>query len=100
MTNFAAFKALPIDRARREGSGSAFVEPSAPDDLAGVSTCQEAVDLMVDAIASACVDAHARTHDNAKSGLGKGEGDVLPSVRKEDIVRSVSIEFFFHVSFC
>jgi hypothetical protein len=84
MTNFAAFKALPIDRTRREGSGSAFVEPSAPDELAGVSTCQEAVDLMVDAISSACMDAHARTHAPVKD-------DVVPSVRKEDIVRSVSI---------
>jgi hypothetical protein len=47
---------------------------------------------MVDAIASACVDAHARTHahDSAMSGLGKGKGDVVPSVLKEDIVRSVS----------
>ncbi|KAF8478731.1 SacI homology domain-containing protein [Russula ochroleuca] len=87
-TNFAAFKALPIDRTRREGSGSTFVEPSAPDELAGVSTCQEAVDLMVDAIVSACEDAHARTHahDSAVSGIGKGKGEVVPSVRKEDIV--------------
>jgi hypothetical protein len=55
-----------------------------------VSTCQEAVDLMVDAIASACVDAHARTHahDVAVSGLGKGTGEVV-SVHKEVIVRSL-----------
>jgi len=62
-----------------------------------VSTCQEAVDLMVDAIVSACEDAHARTHahDSAVSGIGKGKGEVVPSVRKEDIVRSVLI-FFKH----
>ena len=106
-TNFAAFKALPIDRTRREVGGSAFVEPSAPDGF-GANTCQEAVDLMVDAIVSACRDAHAhaRTHahayDSAISGLGKGKGDVdvVPSVRNEDIVRSVSFSFFLsHVSF-
>jgi len=104
-TNFAAFKALPMDRARREVSGSAFIEPSAPDDLAGVSTCQEAVDLMVDSIVSACRDAHAHAHapahahDGAMSGLDKGQEDV-PLVRNDVIVRSVSISFFFHVSFC
>ena len=103
-TNFAAFKALPIDRARREASGSAFVEPCAPDDLASVNTCQEAVDLMVDAIVSACRDAHAHasTHahayDSAMSGLGKGnkgdvDVDIVPLVRNEDIVRSVSFSF-------
>ena len=50
---------------------------------------------MVDAIASACEDAHARTHahDSAVSDIGKGKGDVVPSVRKEDIVRSVPIVF-------
>jgi hypothetical protein len=46
-TNFVAFKALPIDRARHEASGSAFVELSALDDLASVNTRQEAVDLML-----------------------------------------------------
>ncbi len=103
-TNFAAFKALPIDRAWREGSGSAFVEPAAPDDLAGVSTCKEAVDLMVDAIASACRDAHAHahahahSHDSAISDMGKDKSDVVPLVRNEDIVGSVSFFFFstFH----
>ena len=105
MTNFAAFKALPIDRARRDVSGSAFVEPCAPDDLASVNTCQEAVDLMVDAIVNACRDAHAHAHthahayDSAISGLGKGKGDVdvdvtvVPLVHNEDIVRSVSFSF-------
>jgi hypothetical protein len=100
-TNFAAFKALPIDRARGDVSGSTFVEPSAPDDLASANTCQEAVDLMVDAIVSACRDAHAHAHththafDNAISGLGKGKGDVdvVPLVRNEEIVRSVSFSF-------
>jgi hypothetical protein len=97
-TNFAAFKALPIDRAWREGSGSAF-EPAAPDDLAGVSTCKEAVDLMVDAIASACSDAHAHahahahSHDSAMSDMGKNKSDGVPLVLNEDIVGSVS--FFF-----
>jgi hypothetical protein len=95
-TNFAAFKALPIDRTRREGGGSTFVEPSAPDELAGVSTCQEAVDLMVDAIANACEDAHARAHahDNAISGIGEGSGDVVPTVRKEVIVRCAYFYFY------
>ena len=105
-TNFAAFKALPIDRARRDINGSAFVEPSAPDDLASVNTCQEAVDLMVDAIVDACRDAHAHAHththahDSAISGLGKSkaDADVVPLVRNEDIVRSVSVSFP-HVSF-
>lgn len=51
---------------------------------------------MVDAIASACVDAHARTHahDAAMSDLGKGTSDVV-SVRNEDIVRSLI--FLFNV---
>lgn len=66
-----------------------------------MSTCQEAVDLMVDAIANACEDAHARAHahDNAISGIGEGSGDVVPTVRKEVIVRSVLI-FIFTLSFC
>jgi len=87
-TNFAAFKALPIDRTRREVGGSAFIEPSAPDDLAVVNTCQEAVNLMVDAIVDACREAHAPApaHDGAMSGLGKGQEDGAPLVRNEVIV--------------
>jgi hypothetical protein len=49
---------------------------------------------MVDAIVSACRDAHAHAHthahacDSAISGLGKSKGDVdvVPLVRDEDIV--------------
>jgi hypothetical protein len=58
---------------------------------------------MVDAIVSACRDAHAHAHthphayDSAISGLGKGKDDVdvdaVPFVRNEDIVRSVSFSF-------
>ena len=87
--SFAAFKALPIDpaRTRRDGSGGSgsggtIVEPAAPpDEFAG--TCREAVDYMVDCIVRACRDA--------------GDGDCVPVVRQEDIVRSVSaIHSFIH----
>jgi hypothetical protein len=62
---------------------------------------------MVDAIVNACRDAHAHAHahahthahayDSAISDLGKGKGDVdvVPSVRNEDIVRSVWFSFRF-----
>lgn len=54
-TAFAAFKALPIDPTRvTRGSGSGFTEPA--DELTGASSCQEAVDLMVDDIQRACRD--------------------------------------------
>ena len=61
-----------------------FVEPAvaaAPDEFAG--TCREAVDYMVDCIVRACIDA--------------SDGDSVPVVRQEDIVRSVCplITFFF-----
>jgi hypothetical protein len=77
-TSFAAFKALPIDpaRTRRDDSSgsSTFVEPAAaPDEFAG--TCREAVDYMVDSIVRACIDA--------------SDGDSVPVVRQEEIVRSV-----------
>jgi phosphatidylinositol 4-phosphatase len=96
--SFAAFKALPIDpanlRTRSEDSSTsgspAFVvdQQHALDDLAGARTCQEAVGLMVDAIARACADAHA--------GADSGKSDVVvPSVRNEDIVRSVAFLFIY-----
>ena len=54
-TTFAAFKALPVDPTRvQRGSGSGYTEPA--DDLAGTTSCKEAVDLMVDAICRACED--------------------------------------------
>jgi hypothetical protein len=117
--SFAAFKVLPIDptRTQREGTvastaatvaGSAFVVivESVPDDLASTSTCQEVVDLMVDAIvcacadtiARACTDAHAQAAaDSGKAkAKGKAKGNVVvPFVRKEDIVRSVAPTPFF-----
>lgn len=55
---FAAFKVLPIDPARIRGSSSStsgmFAEAS--DELAGASSCREAVDLIVDSIQRACED--------------------------------------------
>ncbi|KAI9510219.1 SacI homology domain-containing protein [Russula earlei] len=71
-------------------TAAAFVvEPQqrAPDDLAEAETCREAVDRMVDAIARACVDAHADADSGKGWGKGKGGGDdVGPSVRDGDIV--------------
>ena len=114
-----AFKALPIDptRTRRKGTvastaaaaaGSAFVVvvESVLDDLASMSTCQEVVDLLVNAIicacantiAYACADTHAQaTADSGKAkAKGKAKGDVVvPFVQKEDIVRSVAPTPFF-----
>jgi len=51
---------------------------------------------MVDAIARACADAHAHAQPGADLGIvkGKGKGDV-PSVRQEDIIRSVDFPFLF-----
>lgn len=88
--SFGAFKALPIDPARTRRDGGALVE-SAPDELVRASTCREAVDLMVDAIVRACVDADAQAgaHSHSHAGSGSGKDDVGPFVRQEDIVRSV-----------
>lgn len=72
-TSFAAFKVLPIDPARSQRQTGSFVEPA--DEFTGAKSCKEAVDLMVDAIASACEDA----------GSGGREGFIL----KDDVVRSV-----------
>ncbi|KAI0062325.1 hypothetical protein BV25DRAFT_670160 [Artomyces pyxidatus] len=71
-TSFAAFKALPIDPARRRGS--TLAEPAA-DELAGAATCREAVDLMVDAIVRACEDV----------GGAQGRGGA-PFVTEQDVV--------------
>lgn len=71
--SFVAFKALPIDPARsRRGTGS-FDEYA--DDLAGATTCKEAVDVIVDAIRRAREDV--------------GDADGL-SIMESDIVRYVS----------
>jgi hypothetical protein len=53
-TTFAAFKALPIDPARRRESsgGPTFTEQA--DELTGASSCKEVVNLMVDSIVRAC----------------------------------------------
>ncbi|KAH9981344.1 SacI homology domain-containing protein [Lactifluus volemus] len=76
VTSFAAFKALPIDPARmRRADGSTFiVESAAPNELAGASTCREAVDLMVDTIVCACTEAKT------------SKDDAVPSVRVGDVV--------------
>jgi hypothetical protein len=77
-------------------SGSDFVVESALDNLESASTCREAVDLMVDAIVSACANAHAQVDADLGKVRGKGKGDDVPSVRREDIVRSV---LFFSFTF-
>ncbi|KAI0005981.1 SacI homology domain-containing protein [Russula compacta] len=84
-TSFAAFKAFPIDPARMRREGSTCVESAAPDELASASTCQEAVDLVVDAIVRACADADAHGHttqagtDSGKgTDKGKGKSDGVP----------------------
>lgn len=71
-TSFAAFKALPVGSTHvREGSR--YAEPA--DDLAGATTCKEAVDLIVDAVRRACKD------------VGSASGDDF--ISEEDIVRLV-----------
>jgi hypothetical protein len=50
---------------------------------------------MVDAIVRACADAHAQTSADLGKVRGKGKGDGVPSVRREDIVRSVFFLVFF-----
>ncbi|KAF9265526.1 hypothetical protein L218DRAFT_957123 [Marasmius fiardii PR-910] len=72
---FAAFKVLPIDPARirrvsSSGNGTAEYA-DATEELTGAATCKEAVDLVVNAIVSACTD---------KGAVSKGfvkEGDVV-----------------------
>ena len=50
---------------------------------------------MVNAIVRACADAHAQTGADLGKVRDKDKGDGVPSVRKEDIVRSVVVLFFF-----
>lgn len=71
-TTFAAFKVLPIDPARSRRENGSFFEPA--DELTGVSNCKEAVDVMVEAVHRACLD--------AKGGQGEfvTEGDVVRCV--------------------
>ena len=86
---FAAFKVLQIDptRTRHDASGgsvvggtidsrksSVYAEPA--DELSGARNCQEAVDMIVDAVQAACKD--------IGGGVGS-EGEDF--VKKEDIVR-------------
>ena len=75
-TSFAAFKALPIDPARTS-RGSRFASEPA-DELAGATTCREAVELMVDSIRAACTDAGA-------AGAG------YEFVKAEDVVRCARV---------
>jgi hypothetical protein len=75
-TSFAAFKVLPVDPARvRSESTTGYAEPA--DDLAGATTCKEAVDLIADAIKRAC-------HDMG----GASDGDFI---FEEDIVRLATL---------
>jgi hypothetical protein len=53
---------------------------------------------MVDAIVRACADAHAQTSADMGKVKGKGKGDSVPSVRREDIVRSVFFSVFPPIS--
>lgn len=50
---------------------------------------------MVDAIVRACADAHAQTSADLGKVRGKGKDDSVPSVRREDIVRSAVFFVFF-----
>jgi phosphatidylinositol 4-phosphatase len=70
-TTFAAFKVLPIDRARTRRTTGSFIEPA--DEFAGAKSCKEAVDMMVDMIVSACEE----------SGSARREGFVVEG----DVVR-------------
>ncbi|KAF8559644.1 hypothetical protein OG21DRAFT_1594475 [Imleria badia] len=57
--SFAAFKALPVGSTR---NGSRYAEPA--DDLAGATSCKEAVDLIADAIKRACEDIGSTSGDD------------------------------------
>ena len=57
----------------------------------GASTCREAVELMVDAIVCACAEAEVGAHTHTNSGDNE---EVVPLVRKGDIVRSVVVPFY------
>ncbi|KAI0695707.1 SacI homology domain-containing protein [Cytidiella melzeri] len=63
---FAAFKALPIDPARGRRENGSFYEPA--DELTGATSCKQAVDLMVDAIARACEEAGGARGEFVKTG--------------------------------
>ncbi|KAG9318553.1 hypothetical protein JVU11DRAFT_645 [Chiua virens] len=68
-TSFAAFKALPVS-CTHVRNGSRYTEPA--DDLASATTCQEAVDLVVDVIQRACEDVGSASGDDFVS-----EADVV-----------------------
>jgi len=55
-TAFAAFKALPIDPARRRESSSGPTFTEQADELTGAVSCKQAVNIMVDSIVRACED--------------------------------------------
>lgn len=86
--SFAAFKMLPIDPARiRRGSSlggtrdvGGYLGTQKDHDLSGVSSCREAVDLIVDSIKRACED------------VGSAHGEF---VTEADVVRWASCTLSF-----
>jgi hypothetical protein len=86
-TSFAAFKVLPIDparirRASSSGGDGAYAE--AADELSGASSCQEAVDMIVESIQRAYED------------IGGADGVF---VTNEDVVRCVVSLYDFTSTF-
>lgn len=79
-TSFAAFKALPVGSTHVR-SGSRYTEPA--DDLAGATSCKEAVDLIVGAVKRACED------------VGSASGDGF--IAEGDIVR-YALSYHYRVS--
>lgn len=70
-TSFAAFKALPIDPAKSRPEFAPIEEP-AIDELVDAKTCKEKVNIVVNAIATACNEARG----TVKVGLIQ-EGDIV-----------------------
>lgn len=62
--SFVALKALPVDPARGRRESRSYEEPS--DDLSGVSSCREAVDVIVEAIRRACEEVGSVKEDFLK----------------------------------
>ena len=71
---YVTFKALPVEAAWLRRDSRSYEEPS--DDLSGVSSCKEAVDLIVEAIRRACED------------IGNDRADLI---KTSEIVRQVLI---------
>jgi len=81
--NFAAFKVLPMDPARRETNAVSDQYVEISDEMQGASSCREAVDLIVDRIYGACEDI----------GSGKDSGFVTEEdvVSLEEVKRTTSV---------